>query len=176
VVQLTGALSGVHVEENSVELVRRVARLAGGAAYPIYAPLVVSDAAAADAMRRQPEVVTAMARYAHITKAVVAVGSWQPPESLVSTAMSAAESAALAARGVRAEVCARLVDDDGRPVTDLNDRVIAITEEELRRIPEVIAVAGGSTKALAIRSVLRAKLVTSLVTDAGVARALLDPS
>ncbi|MEE2043088.1 sugar-binding domain-containing protein [Nocardiopsis tropica] len=50
VVQLTGVLPG-GVEENSVELVRRVASLARGPAYPIYAPLVVSDPATADALR-----------------------------------------------------------------------------------------------------------------------------
>ncbi|HEU4423273.1 MAG TPA: sugar-binding domain-containing protein [Pilimelia sp.] len=173
VVQLTGALSGVRVEANSVELVRRVASLAGGPAYPIYAPLVVPDPATAAALREQPEVADAMARYPDITKAVVAVGSWDPPDSLVRAAMPAAESAALQAGGVQAEVCARLLDRDGRAVGDLNDRVIAITEEQLRKVPEVIAVSGGSGKAEAIRAVLRGRLITSLVTDAGVARALL---
>ena len=173
VVQLTGALSGVHVEANSVELVRRVASLAGGPAYPIYAPLVVPDAATATALRDQPQVADAMARYPDITKAVVAVGSWDPPDSLVSAAMPAAESTALLARGVRAEVCARLLDGDGRTVSDVSDRVIAITEEQLRKVPEVIAVCGGRSKTDAVRAVLRARLITSLVTDASVARALL---
>jgi DNA-binding transcriptional regulator LsrR (DeoR family) len=173
VVQLTGALSGVHVEANSVELVRRVASLAGGPAYPIYAPLVVADPATAAALRAQPQVADAMARYPDITKAVVAVGSWDPPDSLVSVAMPEEESAALLARGVRAEVCARLLDSDGGTVDDLNDRVIAISAEQLRDVPEVIAVGGGSSKTEAIRAVLRARLITSLVTDAGVAKALL---
>ena len=73
-VQLTGALSGVQVEENSVELVRRVASLAGARPIPIYAPLVVADPATASALRAQPQVADAMARYPDITKAVVAVG------------------------------------------------------------------------------------------------------
>ena len=54
------------------------------------------------------------------------------------------------------------------------DRVIAITEEQLRKIPEVIVVGGGGSKTEAIRAVLRAGLVTSLVTDSGSARALLE--
>jgi DNA-binding transcriptional regulator LsrR (DeoR family) len=174
VVQLTGALSGVNVDENSVELVRRVARLAGGRAYPIYAPLVVPDSATAEALRQQPQVADAMARYRDITKAVVAIGSWDPPVSLVRAAMTEAEAEALRERGVRAEVCARLVDGDGRPVADLADRLIAITPEQLLRIPEVIAVTGGRIKAKAIDAVLRGRLVTSLVTDAGVARALVE--
>jgi hypothetical protein len=66
------------------------------------------------------------------------------------------------------------VDDRGTPVApELSDRVIAITLEQLREVPEVVAVAGGAGKERAIRSVLRAGVVTSLVTDEGTAGALL---
>lgn len=173
VVQLTGAHPG-GVEENSVEIVRRVASIARGPAYPIYAPLVVDDAATARSLRNQPQVADAMKRYRDLTKAIVAIGSWHPAESLVRAALPKAEGAALRRRGVRAEVCARLLDDEGKHVPDLADRVIAITAEELRRVPEVIAVASGTVKAQAIMAVLKCGFVTSLVTDAGVARVLLE--
>jgi DNA-binding transcriptional regulator LsrR (DeoR family) len=172
VVQLTGVHPG-GVEENSVELVRRVASIARGPAYPVYAPLIVSDAATARGLRRQPQVADAMKRYRDLTKAVVAIGSWDPPASLVRDSLPKAEGEALRKRGVRAEVCARLLGDDGNPVPGLADRVIAISAEQLRQVPEVIAVAGGVKKAEAIRAVLKAGFVTALVTDAGAARALL---
>jgi DNA-binding transcriptional regulator LsrR (DeoR family) len=172
VVQLTGVLPG-GVEENSVELVRRVASIARGPAYPIYAPLVVSDAASARGLRRQPQVADAMKRYRDLTKAVVAIGSWDPPASLVRDSLTRSEAETLRRRGVSAEVCARLLNADGEPVSSLADRVIAITTEELQKVPEVIAVAGGIKKAHAIHAVLRGGLVTALVTDAGAARALL---
>jgi DNA-binding transcriptional regulator LsrR (DeoR family) len=41
VVQLSGALSRPDVDEGSIELVRRVARIAGGPAYCFYAPMIV---------------------------------------------------------------------------------------------------------------------------------------
>lgn len=173
VVQLTGAHPG-GVEENSVEIVRRVASIARGPAFPIYAPLVVDDAATARSLRNQPQVADAMKRYPDLTKAIVAIGSWEPAESLVRASLPKAEGAALRKRGVRAEVCARLMDDEGNSLPDLADRVIAITAEELRRVPEVIAVAAGTAKAQAIRAVLKGGFVTSLVTDAGAARVLLE--
>jgi DNA-binding transcriptional regulator LsrR (DeoR family) len=177
VIQLTGALSNMDVEENSVELVRRVASLAGGPAYPIYAPLVVSDRTIAELLRHQPQVFDVMSRYQDLTKAVVAVGAWDPPDSQVRAAMSQSEAEALGRLGVCAEVCAQLLDAEGRPiVNDLSRRVIAITAEQLRSVPEVVAVAGGLTKARAIRAVLRGGLATSLVTDASVARELLRES
>ncbi len=175
VVQLTGAAGAVDVTENSVEIVRRVASISGGPAFPIYAPLIVDTAETAAAIRRQPQVAEAMGNFDRLTKAVVAVGSWDPPNSQLRDAMSAAEREALRALGVRAEICATLIDDEGHAVADdLMERSIAITAEQLRRVPEVIAVAGGPTKAAAIRAVLAGRYITSIVTDGTAARALLE--
>lgn len=175
VVQLTGAAGAVDVTENSVEIVRRVASISGGPAFPIYAPLIVDTAETAAAIRRQPQVAEAMHNFDRLTKAVVAVGSWDPPNSQLRDAMSAAEREALRALGVRAEICATLIDDAGHAVAgDLMERSIAITAEQLRRVPEVIAVAGGPSKAAAIRAVLAGRYITSIVTDGTAARALLE--
>jgi DNA-binding transcriptional regulator LsrR (DeoR family) len=175
VVQLTGAVGVIGVREDSVETVRAVAEVCGGPAFPIYAPLVLDDADTAAAIRRQPHVAEALRRFDLLTKAVVAVGSWDPPNSQLRDALSARDREALLSRHVRAEVCSTLVDDDGVAVApDLAERSIAVSAAQLRRVPEVIAVAGGRNKALAVRAVLRAGLVTSLVTDVSVGRALLQ--
>ncbi|MCS7251368.1 MAG: sugar-binding domain-containing protein [Anaerolineae bacterium] len=55
----------------------------------------------------------------------------------------------------------------------MNWRVIGRAPEASRRIPMVIAVAGGVAKALAIRAALRGGYVDVLVTDAEAAAALL---
>src|ERR1700730_8142908 len=77
VVQLTGAIGSADVLQNSIEMVGRGGAGAGGAAYPIYAPLIVDTAEAADAIRRQPQVGEAIRLFESITKAVVANGSWE---------------------------------------------------------------------------------------------------
>ena len=46
--------------------------------------------------------------------------------------------------------------------------------DRLRRIPEVVAIAGGRRKAAAIGAVLKSGLVTSLVTDTAAADHLLE--
>jgi len=175
VVQLTGAVGNIHVSEDSVEMVRRVATLAGGPSFPIYAPLVVDTADAATALRRQPHVAEAMQRFDRLTKAVVAIGSLDPPNSQLYDALDNATRTALRQQGARAEVCAILVNDDGKTIApDVLERTIAIAPEKLRRIPEVIAVAGGRSKVAAIRAVLSAGFLTSLVTDAATARTLVE--
>lgn len=171
VVQLTGMAGDP--SETSSELVRRVCSISHGRAFPIYAPLVVSDPSAAAAFKRQPRVQAAYERMAEVTKAVVAVGSWEPPESQLSDALSEEERSDLVAAGVRAEVCATLLTAKGELVRGLEGRTIAITLDELRNIPEVIVVAGGSHKTEALRAVLNTGVVTSLVTDARSAEKLL---
>jgi DNA-binding transcriptional regulator LsrR (DeoR family) len=51
--------------------------------------------------------------------------------------------------------------------------VIGITVEQLRRVPEEVLVSVGLDKVFAVAAALRSGFVTSLVTDANVARALL---
>jgi DNA-binding transcriptional regulator LsrR (DeoR family) len=174
VVQLVGVLSAGNIVESAVETVRRMAAVSGGPAYPIYAPLLVSDAGTAEMLRREPEVAKSLARHDQLTTAVVAIGSWDPPQSTVYDALTNAQRRSLHERGVRAEVCGRLIDARGRLVqTDLDHRLIAIGVEQLAKVPHVIAVAGGHAKWRAIEATLRGALVDSLVTDAATARYLL---
>jgi DNA-binding transcriptional regulator LsrR (DeoR family) len=175
VVQLSGALLGVNVQENTIELVRRVASVSGGPAFPIYTPQVLPDFATAEALRREPQVAEAQRRWNQLTKAIVAVGSWNPPHSQLYLALSQRERDRLRAEGACAELCANLLDADGQPVaTDFTDRCITITAAQLRTVDEVIAVGGGSDKVAAFKAVLRGGYATSLITDVIVARALLE--
>lgn len=173
VVQLTGAI-GTDLADSPVEVVRRVSLSAGGTARPIFAPLVVDDPATAEALRRQSDVAAALDQFDRLTTAVVSVGSWDPPDSQLLRTLSAEEHQDLLERGVRAEVAAILVSDDGEPLAeDFIARCLTIRIDQMRRIPRVIAVAGGAIKAQALAAVVRAGLVTELVCDRALAEAVL---
>src|SRR6476469_4838143 len=104
VVQLTGALARPGADDSSIELVREVARVAGGAAYFFYAPMAVPDPATARALRGQPEVARAFGLIGSVTKAVAGVGAWEPEQSTLYDATSEAERGELREAGVCAEV------------------------------------------------------------------------
>lgn len=175
VVQLSGAVSGERVDESSVEVARRIGSIAGNRTYAIYAPLVLPDAATARGLRRQPQVRAAMSRHADVTKAFVAIGSWNPPNSQLLLSLAEDERSRLLGAGVCAEVCGTLIDEAGAEVrTDLAQRVISVDAEQLLAIPEVVAVAGGESKATAIRAAILGGFISGLVTDSIVARDLLD--
>ena len=174
IVQMTGALSGAEISDNAIELVRRMSQISGGAAYPIYAPLLLDDPAAAQSLRSQAKVAEALSWYDRINIAIVPIGSWDPPQSQLYDSITPQERRELLDAGVRADTSTVLLSRSGEIVTPpLSQRMIGVTGEQLRRIPEVVAVAGGVDKADAVGVVLRTGFVTTLITNASVAQQLL---
>jgi DNA-binding transcriptional regulator LsrR (DeoR family) len=174
VVQLTGALSRTDVDTSSIEMVRHVASVTKGPAYFFYAPMLVPNATTATALFGQPEIARAMARFPDVTRAVVAIGSWDPPFSTLYDAVPPAEREALLELGVRADISGVLLDAEGRPVkAPLTRRIIGIDAAQLRRVPDVLALAYGIEKVLAVDASIRGGFVTGLVTHTVLAQALL---
>lgn len=175
VVQLSGALSLPGGPDTSVDLVRDVAGRSGGAAHVFYAPLTVSDAATARALRRQPEVARAFAQLPSVTKAVGGVGLWEAGQSTLYDASPDEDRRVMRELGVCADISGVFLSAEGEPVpTDLAERMIAISADEMRTIPEVIVIPYGIRKAPAVRAALRSGLVGGMVTHATLAQAVLD--
>lgn len=172
VVQL-GGIAG-DPGENSIELVRILSSHSGGRAFPLYAPLVVPNEDTAKSLKGSPEISSTLDRFRDVSVAVVAVGSWEPPNSQLRMFCTRDDRAAMTAAGVKAEICGVLLDEDGNEVeTPLSPRILAMTSSQLRRVPTVIAVAGHTSKTEAIHAVLRGGFANMLVTDTQVARELL---
>jgi DNA-binding transcriptional regulator LsrR (DeoR family) len=173
VVQLTG-IAG-HPGENSMELVRLFAALTGEKAYPLYAPLLVPDIATVHSLRRSPGIADTLRRFSDVSIALVAIGSWNPPNSQLRSFFSQADRDALTRLGLQAELGGVLLDAEGAELrTPISGRILGITPAQLRAIPTVMAVAGGRSKANAIRSVLRSGVLNILVTDTAAAQLILE--
>lgn len=174
IVQLTGAVPPPDGRD-LLELVRSVARIGGGTAHVFYAPMIVDDPETAAAIRRQADVADALALVSSVTVAMVAIGAWGPGLSTIYDACSPAERAELAMLGVCAETAGVFLGRDGRTVpTGLDSRMIVTPGPALARIPSVIAVAYGVSKAAAVRASIRGGLINGLVTHTSMARTLLS--
>lgn len=172
IAQLAGVAG--NVQEDGIEITRRLRQASGGHAMPIIAPLLLQDAATRESLSRNPQIREAIRNFSRVTKAFVAIGSWNPADSqLYDSAALMAEAERMLDLGVQTEICGTLLRSDGSMVTGYDDRMLAISTETLRAVPEVIAVAGGSTKTLSIFAALRSGLLTSLVTDSDTAKKLL---
>lgn len=173
VVQLAGVAGPI--QESGLEVIRRLANLPEVQPWPIYASLIMSDAQTARGVLREPGISSAVEMFDEVTVAICAIGSWAPPNSLmmVNPAITEADRTRLLRQGVVAEIAATTLTDQGQVVSDLEDRSIAIREEQLRAIPSRIGVAGGPSKTRAIRAVLASGMLTGIVTDALTAGRLL---
>jgi DNA-binding transcriptional regulator LsrR (DeoR family) len=172
VVQMAGVVGPLN--DNALELVRRISLASGGRSYPLYAPLLLSDPETALAVKAHGQVAAVLRRFADITVAIVAVGSWSPPNSQLRASLSPSEQNRLLRVGVRAEICSTLIDADGLQVaSEFSEKSISITAAQLKKVPEIIGVAGGVEKAAAIRAAVKGGFLTSLVTDRAAADWLL---
>ncbi len=175
VVQVAGGLTTLEFPQNSADLVSRMAAAGDGTAYPIFLPMWVEDASLVKRLRTEPSVAQVLERYDRIDVLVSGIGSWNPPVSCLYDAFSKAWKRQVLAAGVRADLCATLIDDSGGVVPSPLDKVgLALNAKQIRRIPERVAIAGGLEKASAILAALKGNWITTLVTDAGVARRLLE--
>jgi DNA-binding transcriptional regulator LsrR (DeoR family) len=175
VVQLTGALAIPDGLDTSVDVVRDAASSSGGTAHLFYAPFTVPDAATARALRLQPEVARAFDQLPLVTKAVAGIGLWQPGQSTLYDASPEADREELRRLGVCADISGVFLDSDGEPVkTELAERMIGINHEQMRAIPELIAIPYGVAKAPAVLAALRSGLIGGLVTHTALAQQVLD--
>ena len=175
VVQIVGSVPTLELDVNSMELVRRVGDCAGGPVYPLPVPLLVESPEMAAALRGDPHIHKPIAMFDRLTKAVVGIGAWTASGSTVRAALPEELAAGLDAAGAVADICSTVLDSNGCQVRadGFPSRVIAISPDQLRAVPDVVAIAGGAAKATAILAALRSGLIHRLITDEEAARQLL---
>jgi DNA-binding transcriptional regulator LsrR (DeoR family) len=159
-----------------MQLTRRFADLLSGTATWLPAPGAVGSPEAKQVMLKDRYVLEAMALFASISVALVGIGATEPSKVLAASGnvFSTRELESLAARGAVGDICLRFFDADGAPVVGpLNERVIAIELEELRRVPRIVGVAGGKRKTAAIRGALQGRWINVLITDRATAERLV---
>lgn len=175
VVQIAGVAAAASLWESPIETVRRLTQLTSGPSYPIFAPIVLSSLQAADSLRREPGIQDAYSFFPKLTKAMVAIAPWRPNESMIHDSVSPEDQKFVASLGAAAEVLANILDADGNLIApQFTERALTIPMQLLRSVPDVIAVAGGESRHVAVLASVRAKFINTLVTDSRTAQFLID--
>lgn len=152
----------------------RLAERTGGEGYFLPTPLIADSIEDCQVMLAQRSVqqVLAMARQCELY--IVSIGDVGRRAFFREIGMiTAAEYRELTVRGAVGEMLAQFFDSEGRLVDcDINRRAISLRLHELEG-RDVVAVAGGISKTMAITAALRSGLLTGLVTDETAARQVL---
>ena len=180
VVQLAGSSSQLLAGEDPGDLARMFAGRLGARHHRIHAPTFVGSADVRKALLREPEVAATTTHFDDLAVAVIGIGAFgtggpAPSSSLLrSGALGTVEVERLRSAGAIGDLLVHPFTADGRFVApDLAARAIAISIDQLYRVPAVVAVAGGAGKADAIRGALETGVINVLVTDADAARRML---
>jgi DNA-binding transcriptional regulator LsrR (DeoR family) len=174
VVPATGGVQGkFRTDVNHVAVA--LAEKLGGTALQLHAPVFGATRQEREALMAVSTIagVLDVARQADV--AVFGIGSVLEPDSTYLTLSETVDRAALERAGAAGELLAHLVREDGRLCEHVsNECLVALTLDELGRIPRRMAIASGPTKIAPIAAVLAGGAVETLVTDARTAKGLVD--
>jgi DNA-binding transcriptional regulator LsrR (DeoR family) len=165
---------------NADHISRRLAKKFGGSSETLYAPAYVENRALKDAFMQNGTIKETLDRARKADVALVGIGDmnensymvklgWFTPHEIIDASLN---------QGVIGDIAGYdFFNAQGQHVdTVMNDRVIGLSIDELRKIPCVIAIASENTKALAILGALRTGAIDIIATSALNIRTILNMS
>lgn len=168
VVPLIGASDKASYKYQLNEMVRKFAEKVKGVPSFIYAPAVTESLEDKDLYLRSAQMKSIIPKWQNIDIAVISVGA--PPglsdfdeEDLNNEYLAVFEKDRTKPVG---DLCARQINIYGEFIKDkYNDKIIGITEENLRKVPKVICTAAGINKVFSIIGALRSGIIHTFICD-----------
>lgn len=176
VVEMLGDLGSPQLQHEAARATLQLARALEAEAVFLRTPGVAPTPQLRDAALRNAHVAAALDLLDRLDTAFVGVG---PPDVHGPLRegdgfFSAEQLAGVRAAGAVAQLDQRFLDASGRPVaTPLDDLVVGVRLEQLRRARRRVVVAGGASKHRPLAACVAGGWVDVLVTDVAAARSLL---
>lgn len=168
VAQAMGSIPTAIPDLDSAALAQQLARKLGGQILLLSSPLFVNSPEAAELLRAQPTIERTLNAARNANIALVGIGGINAETShyIDAQLMTAAQLRQLEAEGAVGEIGGKFIRESGElhPCT-INQCMIGLTLDELRRVPNTIAVAAGTAKVRAILGALRSGVLNALCTD-----------
>jgi len=174
VVPLTGGV-GPHDKHFQVnELARLTAEKLGGECRYLYVPALVHSGEAKMTLLSDPQIKRTVALWDSLDWALVGIGAIADGYPSLGKVMKALSQAG-EHRSIVGDICLWLLEDNGTVFFSRRTNcLVAISPDQLRRIPNVVAVAGGTAKVDVIIAASKTGIPKILVIDEPTARAIID--
>ena len=177
VVQILGGLGNPAAQMHATHLTERLAYLIGGTAVLLPVPGITTSTDAKKVLLKETYVRTATELFDRMDMVLVGIGAVEPSRLLASSGnvFSSHELNQLRKQGAVGDICLQFFDSSGQPVrTDLTERVIGMSLQQIKKAKRVIALAGGKRKVDAIVGALNGHWINVLITDRGTAKSVLE--
>lgn len=162
---------------NPDHICRRLAARFGGESETLYAPAMVGDAQLLASLIQNDTVRQTLDKARRADVALVGIGDLSEESNMVRMGWFSAQEINEAKRaGTVGDMMGYdFIDIHGRPAkTPMQGRVVGLNADDLRRIPNVIAIASESSKITAMLGALRTGTIDTLATTANNAMAVLN--
>lgn len=165
------------VTMNADHICRRLAARFGGESETLYAPAMVGSPSLRAALLDNDTVRRTLDNARRADVALVGVGDMSEDSNMVRMGWFSAQEINEAKRsGTVGDIMGYdFIDIHGRPaMTPIQGRVVGLNADDLRRIPNVIAIAAEASKVTAMLGALRTGCIDTLATTASNAMAVLQ--
>jgi len=167
-IQVLGGLGLPESEAHATYILRRMVAQIGSKLHLLNLPGILDHASVKQAVLSESYVKEVYALFKKLDVVFLGLGA-PTPESVImrdGTILTEEELKMLLEKGAVGDIALRFLDKDGNIVqSEINDRVIGISLEELKNTKQVIGLAGGPGKVGIIRAALRGKFINHLITD-----------
>jgi len=174
-VPLVGGLGREHTDIQANVVCDIFARRTGGLTVALHAPVLVDDIYAKEILMKQRFIKDVFDVAKKVDIALVGIGGRPTYHEMTKAYLHKVDPIEESeVEMVTGDVCYNFFDRNGNSVdSDWNKRVMAISLDDLKKIPLVIGVAGGASKIDGIYGALEGKIVNVLITDIYTAKQLL---
>lgn len=177
ILQIQGGIGSPTVQKHATILSSKLAKITHAEPVLLPAQGIFGSTEAKVILMSDPYVQGILAQFEEITMALVGIGPISPAKLLADSGniLTKAEMDMIAQTKAVGDICLHFYNDKGESLeTALDQRIIGITLEQLKKIPRVIGIAGGKNKIDAILGALSGRLINILITDQYTAKRIIQ--
>jgi deoxyribonucleoside regulator len=175
VAQIQGSIGGATPDIDGAGLASTLGRALGGHVHTLSAPMVVADGAVRAGLLRDQHIRHTLELGKRSDVLLVGIGAVSPQSGLYRAGyLNDADLEYIRGRQAVGDVCGSYFGSDGALCSlELNERMIALDAEAMRRAPLRVGVSCGVAKALSNIGAARSGLINVLIADEDAATAML---
>ena len=157
-------------------LSNKLVEMVHGISYSLPAPMYVSNPETKRMLTKEPQIANVLEKARNCKIGIFGIGTLTRHSSLAALDKEKKDMVLqMAKQGGIGEVIGRVFNQKGDPISsEIDQRLIGLTLEEIRQIPTRVGVAFGKEKTEAIETAVRTGLMNVLITDSEMAETLLN--
>jgi deoxyribonucleoside regulator len=164
-VPLIGGVGQMRHEYQMNTIVEKISNAFHSNRYYLFAPAFLESSKTLQMMLEDNSIKSVVEIWNKLDVAIVGIGE---PISLSNAFRNIYDKnflASLLKQSAVGDIAARFFTASGEPCKFESENILGISLEQIKKVPEVIGIAGGKEKAAAIHAAIKARYISSLVTD-----------